>query len=319
MVMVRAGSARLPGSSPRFDFNAAGRVTGGVLFWCLFSAMSLYGADSHIDHVTVAGRDLGKMQAALKSVGIATVNGGAHNNHATEMALVSFPDGAYLELIAIQPNADPQAVKAHSWAKFLSGDAGPCAWALREKDLATEGKRLKSAGIQVSAPERAGRVRPDGVRLEWETADIGGAVRGTILPFLIQDFTPRRDRAFPQGKPVTRDFRGVQYVVIAVKSLDDAIKLYHTAYGSPPPIKQVDKDWGAQLALLGGVPVILAQPINNDSWLSARIAQFGEGPCAFILDAAAPSHFRSATKSLWFGASISWFDTTTLGYYLGYR
>jgi len=167
--MVRAGSARLPGSSPKFHFNAAGRVTGGVLFWC----MLLSAADSHIDHVTVAGRDLAKMQAALKSAGIATVNGGAHNNRATEMALVSFPDGAYLELIAIQPNADPQAVKAHSWAKFLNGDAGPCAWALREKDLAAEVKRLKAAGIEVSAPERAGRLRPDGVRLEWETADIG--------------------------------------------------------------------------------------------------------------------------------------------------
>src|SRR5262249_1142638 len=107
---VRAGSAPgLPGSSPRFAINAAGRVTGGVLFWCAL----LCAADSHIDHVTVAGRDLSHLQSALKAVGIASVYGGAHSNHATEMALVSFPDGSYLELMGIQRNADPDAVQRH--------------------------------------------------------------------------------------------------------------------------------------------------------------------------------------------------------------
>jgi catechol 2,3-dioxygenase-like lactoylglutathione lyase family enzyme len=303
----------LPGLSPKFAFNAAGRVTGGVLFFCAL----LCAADSHIDHVTIAGRDLSKLQANLKAVGIASINGGAHNNHATEMALVSFPDGAYLELMGIQPKADPEAVSRHVWAKFLNGDAGPCAWALREKDLDAEVRRLKAAGITVSAPERSGRQRPDGVRLEWETSDVGDLLRGTFFPFLIHDFTARRDRAFPQGKPVTRDFRGVSHVVIAVKNLDDAIKRYHAAYDAPPPIKQADKDWGAYLALLGNVPVILAQPLNADSWLNARLAEFGEGPCAFILDAANPGHYKTAARSRWFGAQVSWFDPTQLGWRLG--
>jgi hypothetical protein len=305
----------LPDSSPKFAFNAAGRVTGGFLFWCAL----LCAADSHIDHVTVAGRDLGKLQAALKSVGLASVYGGAHNNHATEMSLISFPDGAYLELMGIQPKADPEAVARHVWAKFLSGDAGPCAWALREKDLNAEVQRLRSAGIAVSAPERNGRLRPDGVRLDWETSDVGAFLRGTLFPFLIHDFTPRRDRAFPQGKPVTRDFRGISYVVIAVKNLDDAIKRYHEAYAVPPPIKQADKDWGAYLALLGNVPVILAQPLNADSWLNGRLAEFGEGPCAFILDAANPSHYKTAIRSRWFGTQIFWFDPAQLGWRLGYQ
>jgi hypothetical protein len=305
----------LPGSSPRIAFNAAGRVTGGILFLCAL----LCAADQHIDHVTVAGRDLPKLQAALKSVGIPSVYGGAHNNHATEMALVSFPDGAYLELMGIQHNADPEAVKRHVWSKFLDGDAGPCAWALREKDLTAEVQRLKAAGIAVSTPERSGRQRPDGVKLEWETSDVGDFLRGTFFPFLIHDFTDRRDRASPQGKPVTREFRGVSYVVIAVRNLDDAVKRYHAAYGSPPPIKQADKDWGAYLALLGGVPVILAQPLNADSWLNDRLEKFGEAPCAFILDAPNPAHFKAAQSSRWFGAQISWFDPEKLGWRLGYQ
>lgn len=296
--------------------SAAGRVTGGVLF---LLATVMFAADSRIDHVTVAGRDIKKLQAGLKSVGIESVYGGAHNNHATEMALVSFPDGAYLELMAIQPNADSAAINGHVWAKFLKEDAGPCAWALRSADIANEVKRLKAAGIPVSAPVRSGRTRPDGVRLEWDTSDVGSMLRGTFFPFLIQDLTPRNQRAFPQGKPVTREFRGVEYVVIAVKNLEDAIQRYHAAYDSPPPIKQADKEWGAYLALLGNMPVILAQPLNADSWLNQRIAQFGEGPCAFVLMAANPSHFKAATRTRWFGTEISWFDEQKVGWRLGYR
>src|SRR5690348_14958777 len=82
-----------------------------------------------VDHVTVAGASLEKMQAALAGTGIAAERGGPHNNHATEMAVVSFPDGSYLELIAIQPDADPQAVEHHPWAKFLRATAAPCGWA----------------------------------------------------------------------------------------------------------------------------------------------------------------------------------------------
>ena len=306
----------LQGPSPRFSLiHAAGRVTGGVLFLC---CSLLFAADSRIDHVTIAGSNLAKMQAALKSVGIDTVYGGPHTNHATEMALVSFPDGAYLELMAIQSNADPQAVSQHVWAKFLQQDAGPCAWALRVKDLAAEVARLKAAGVVVSAPTRSGRQRPDGVQLAWETSDVGDLLRGTFFPFLIHDFTPREQRAFPQGKPVTREFRGVARVVIAVKNLDDAIKLYHAAFGSPPPITQTDKEFGARLALLGGAPVVLAQPLNVDSWLTGRLAKFGEGPCAFILDAVNPSKLHAASKTRWFGGDISWFDATVLGWRLGF-
>ncbi|MCX6627812.1 MAG: VOC family protein [Candidatus Solibacter sp.] len=212
-----------------------------VLLWALPSL--LCAADSRIDHVTIAGSELKQMQAKLAAVGIASVYGGAHSNQATEMALVSFPDGSYLELMAIPPNAAAAAVARHAWSKFLQENAGPCAWAMREKNLSAEVSRLKAAGIAVSAPVSSGRTRPDGVRLDWETSDVGGETRGTFFPFLIQDRTPRAQRAFPQGKPVTREFRGVTRVVISVRNLDDAIQRYRQAYGVPRPIKQVDQSF----------------------------------------------------------------------------
>ncbi len=285
----------------------------------LAAAASLAAADSKIDHVTIAGSDLKQMQARLASIGITSVYGGAHSNHATEMALVSFPDGSYLELMGVPADADPQAVSAHVWGKFLKQDAGPTAWAMRTKNLASEVSRLKAAGVAVGTPSSSGRIRPDGVHLEWETSDVGDGIRGAFFPFLIQDKTARAQRVYPQGKPVTREFRGVSRVVIAVRNLDDAIKRYHQAYGEPPPIKQTDSAFGAYLALLGNLPVVLAQPLNADSWLTGRLERFGEGPCAFVLAAENPGHLQSASKARWFGAEVSWFDPEKLGWRLGFE
>jgi Glyoxalase-like domain len=294
-----------------------------VLLWAALLWVAppvlLCAADSRIDHVTIAGSELKPMQAKLAAVGIATVYGGAHSNHATEMALVSFPDGSYLELMGIQPHAEAAAVAGHVWAKFLKEDAGPCAWAMREKNLAAEVSRLKAAGVAVSAPVGSGRTRPDGVPLEWETSDVGGAARGTFFPFLIQDRTPREQRVFPRGKPVTKEFRGVTRVVIAVRNLDEAIERYRQAYGSPRPIKQVDQSFEGYLALLGNLPVVLAQPLNAGSWLAARIGRYGEGPCAFVLGAVNPGRFQGQAKTRWFGAEISWFDEEKLGWRLGFE
>lgn len=275
-------------------------------------------AELRIDHVTIAGSDLQGMEAHLATVGIHPVYGGAHTNHATEMALVSFPDGSYLELMGIQAHADQAAVSKHSWAKELRGNAGPTAFAARAVDLAAEAARLRAAGIAVSAPERGGRERPDGRKLEWETADVGTGTRGAFFPFLIQDFTARNLRAFPQGKPVTKDFSGIGHVVLAVRNLNDAVKLYRQAFGLGEPLREVDSDFGAQLAYFGSGPVILAQPLTNESKLARRIERFGEGPYAVILAGGRSGKYRTAEKARWFGLRIDWLDPSELGWYLGF-
>lgn len=281
-------------------------------------AIVLSAADLRVDHVTIAGGELKQLQAHLSGIGIDSVYGGPHSNGATEMALVSFPDGSYLELMSPRANADPLAVARLPWAQFLKADGGPCAWAVREKDVAAEVERLRAAGIEVSAPVRSGRRRPDGVRLDWETAQVGTEPNGTFFPFLIHDFTPREQRAFPEGKPLNKDFGGVTKVVIAVRDLEASVKRYRQAYGTPPPIKEVDAVFGAHLALLGGVPVILAQPLTANSWLAQRLAQFGEGPCAFVLDRRR-GRYQAAGETRWFGMKISWFDSQKLGWRLGFE
>jgi hypothetical protein len=271
-----------------------------------------------LDHATVAGSNLKSMQAALEATGIVVQYGGPHANGATEMSLASFPDGSYLELIAVRPGADPKAVEAHTWARFLKEAAVPCAWAAQVSDLSAEAARLRKAGVKVSEPVRSGRARPDGVRLEWETVQVGDA-QGAFFPFLIHDFTPRRNRAFLSGKPANRDFGGIEQVVIAVADLDEALKRYRAAYDLPLPLKQVDRDFGAHLAVLGGTPVVLAAPLTPDSWIAGRIAKFGEGPCAFVLSGRRTGRYRAAFQTRWFGVDVSWFDPARLGWRLGWK
>ncbi len=269
---------------------------------CFFLMTALFAADLKIDHVTVAGTDLKEMQARLAAVGIPSEFGGPHSNGATQMAVTSFPDGSYLELIALQTNPDPKALAEHYWSAQMRGNAGPAAWAVRSADVSAEAARLRTAGIAVSAPTSSGRTRPDGVRLDWETARVGPEPNGTFFPFLIRDITQRDARAFPSGRPTTTDYQGIKQVIIAVRDLKASVARFRQAYGFPAPIEYDDAALGARVAKFAGTPVILAAPLGPSSWLNARLDQFGESPCAFIL---------ASTKN-------GWFDPQKLGWRLGF-
>ncbi len=141
-------------------------------------------ADLEIDHVTIAGTRLADLRAAFSAAtGIPTEYGGPHANHLTEMALASFPDGSYLELMGIEQGADPAALAAHTWNRFLRENGGPCAFALRINDVNAEIRQLAHAGVRVGDAEKSGRARPDGVTLAWETADIGRGREGRSFRF----------------------------------------------------------------------------------------------------------------------------------------
>jgi hypothetical protein len=279
-------------------------------------ALPVGGVELKIDHVTIAGARLAEMRQAFSAAaGIPTEYGGPHSNHATEMALASFPDGSYIELMGIQQGADAAAVAAHTWSRFLRENGGPCAFALRVTDVNAEIERLSHAGIRVGEPEKSGRARPDGVALSWETADAGPGPRGSFFPFLIRDFTPRQNRVYPTGKPTSTRFGGVGLVVIGVRNLEASIAQYRKAFQLPEPKRQRDEAFGADLAWFPGTPVALTAPLKPGSWLAQRLAQFGDSPCAFVLQA--NSGLIGQKPSNWFGRSLFWSDTVKLGWHLG--
>ena len=289
-----------------------------LLLLTLLPLVQLRAADLRIDHVTIAGQRLEQMREAFASAtGIQPEYGGPHANHATEMALVSFPDGSYLELMGLQARPDSAAVAAHVWSKFLRNNLGPCAWAVRVPDVGVEVSRLNAAGIQVGQPEKSGRARPDGFALSWETADVGPGARGSLFPFLIRDFTPREKRAYPSGTPTNTRFNGIARVVIGVGDLDAAIAQYRKAYGLPAPMRQVDEGFGAELAWFDGTPIILARGLWAESWLGRRVATYGDAPCAFVLSGSGGP--MGGQASLWFDRRVVWANDTRLGWRLGFE
>jgi hypothetical protein len=97
------------------------------------------------------------------------------------------------------------------------------------------------------------------------------------------------------------------------------VQRYRQAYALPSPIEEVDKDLGAHLALFTGTPVVLAAPLPTSSWLIARLEQFGEGPCAFVLKGRKTGHYQTVSKTRWSMSDISWFDTAKLDWHLGFE
>ncbi len=278
---------------------------------CLLAALlpiALSGQQLKVDHVTVAGRDLKQMQDMFSSVNFPAEYGGKHNNGLTEMALKSFADGSYLELIAAQT---PAGALGHYWAKFIDGNAGPCAWAVSVPDIAAPAQRLKGLGISVEV-SKSGRARPNGVALAWETARIGSAPQGTFFPFLIHDLTQRDLRAFPKGKPTDPKISGIKWVVIGVRDLPAAVEQYRKVFQLPEPAYQEDAMLGARLAAFPGSPVILAGANTADSWLGRRLAQFGDAPCAFVIAAQGGKAFLTRGAATWFNQPVQWLDPQKL-------
>jgi len=264
-----------------------------------------------IDHVSVCGSNLDTLRQAFTDVGMTPVFGGPHGNGITQMAMIGFDDTSYIELIA---PIKPGATTGSGWAKFMSEDAVTCAWAVGTNVLLQQVDQLKKAGIPVKTPEPGSRKRPDGLSIEWTTADVGSGTPGSTLPFIIEDKTPRAWRIqvsdSVKGTPVS----GVENVVLGVNNLDASIALFRKAYGWAEPLTETQKDFG-RVAYFPGEPVILASP-SGGGWLADRLAKFGETPVAYFLAtrdfAAAVKKYKLSGTKTWFGQKVAWFDAGKL-------
>lgn len=260
-----------------------------------------------LDHVSICGSNLDTLRQIFTDAGLAPDLGGPHGNGITQMASIGFDDASYIELIApIKPGASAGS----EWAKFMSEDAVTCAWAGGTNVLLQEVDRLKKAGIPVTTPERGSRKRPDGMSIEWMTADVGNGTPGSTLPFIIEDQTPRAWRVQTSPSVAGSPLAGVENVVIGVNNLDASIAMFRKAYGWAEPLTEVQKDFG-KLAYFPGEPVILAAPTGG-GWLSDRLGKFGESPVAYLLSthdfAAATKKYKLNGTKTWFGQKVAWFD-----------
>src|SRR5262249_33021116 len=156
--------------------------------------------------------------------------GGVHATGQTHNALIGLVDGSYLELIALTPGS----TASDGWSQYMQDDAGVCAWAIRSTDIEADVAALRKRGIPVTDPSPGGRPRPDGVRLEWITAALGNGTIGGVLPFLIQDVTPRERRIV--ATKAAGAIEGVAEVLIGCTDLEATSDLFRQAFGWAEPI-----------------------------------------------------------------------------------
>ncbi len=275
-------------------------------------AAAASGHSLRVDHVTICGSDLAKLQEAFADLGLTVDYGGPHAKGGTHMAVLGLEDGSYVELVA---PVKAGAATDSGWSKLMLANAGACAWAVGSSDIQKDVDALKKAGFPVDGPFPGGRKKPDGKVLEWKTAALGSEQAGALLPFMIQDRTPREWRVQPSASAKQMGLTGIQAVVLGVPDLEAAIQTFHKAYGWSTPMREEHPEFGAKMAYFQGTPVILAAPLGADSWLAKRVKEVGESPVAFLLGG--PDFGKASAKaklapSKWFGFQVAWFDPEEL-------
>ena len=147
-----------------------------------------------LDHLVILVKDLEGAAEDYGRLGFRVTPGGEHADGLTRNALVPFRDGSYLELVAF---VDPEgtADNVWGWRKFSSRE-GLIDYCAASDDLGQEVRQLREMGFRTDGPHDGGRRLPDGGEIRWRSASI--AQDGKLLPFLIEDLTPR-SRRVPSG------------------------------------------------------------------------------------------------------------------------
>lgn len=269
-----------------------------------------------LDHVVFAWEDLDEIIEVFTRLGLVPDYGGVHDELGTEMAILGFEDGSYLELIAPVDHERPP----RQWPDNMFA-AGPCRWCLRSDDLRAELTRLRDTGATVSGPERRTRERPDGRVVAYEAAVYGTDGDTFQFPFLLRDLTPHRYRVQPSDSLAESSLTGIAKIVIAVKDIDEAIEKFNRLYAFPSPDREVNEEFGAALARFPGEPTILAEPLDDATWLASRVAAYPSYPCSFLLQTAdftvSTREFPVTDSIEIFGSRTAWFDSPVLVHKIG--
>jgi hypothetical protein len=171
-----------------------------------------------IDHLVIVVNDLEQAAKDYASLGFTVVPGGQHPV-GSHNALISFPDGSYLEIIAFYREATD-----HRWWTALSKGERLVDFCFQTDDLPGDTLKLRDAGVAINDPVIWSRKRPDGFELKWLLSLATGSHRG-VAPFLIEDITPRAAR-IPQQFGHANGIIGIDKVIIAVSDFSAIDRWY---------------------------------------------------------------------------------------------
>jgi hypothetical protein len=135
-----------------------------------------------IDHIIIGVSDLDAGIAAFeRATGVVPLRGGRHPMRGTENALVSLGGGVYLEIIAPQPDAQPNEMVTGLRALKAPALIG---WAVHVVDAKESAALLAGHGFMTSPPQPGSRVTPQGATLAWSTFNLQKPMANA--PFFIE-------------------------------------------------------------------------------------------------------------------------------------
>jgi catechol 2,3-dioxygenase-like lactoylglutathione lyase family enzyme len=183
-----------------------------------------------LDHLVILTEDLDRATRGYERLGFSVTPGGEHADGLTRNALVPFGDGSYLELVAFVNRKDARD-NVWGWRRFLSSGGGLIDYCAASDDLRADVEKLRAGGFEVDGPTEGGRRRSDGKELRWLIAII--RQEGRLLPFLIEDLTPRELRV-PGGSAAEHPNGaiGIHSLKIATPSAERAKRGFGTLAGS---------------------------------------------------------------------------------------
>jgi len=202
-----------------------------------------------LDHVVLVVGELPPAIRQFNQMGFTVTPGGVHAGGLTHNALVSFPDGAYLELLATTSRAKQNLLillrrigllrlsTARDTAfdrRFKSGIAsgsGLSDYCLLSSNLDIDVPAIQRRGLNMDGPVPGGRLRPDGQQVSWRTA-----VPPTVdLPFLIDDITPRQLRVpVPPPDGHSNQVIGIAGITLGVRDLEASTEQVRSLIGIEP-------------------------------------------------------------------------------------
>lgn len=210
-----------------------------------------------IDHVVILVANLDEAVRDYTALGFNVVPGGEHTNGSSHNALISFSDGAYIELIAFR---GPVPQDHLFYREGIT--EGLITFALLPTDAEADVAEINARGLAYKGPNPGGRLRPDGTNLQWQTA----TPPSRDLPFLCGDVTPRELRV-PGGDAQTHPngATGISRIVVETNNLQASTQKYSALLGVEPTMQRAEDRDATVWFALGAANIILA-PGTQPNW-----------------------------------------------------
>lgn len=228
------------------------------------------------DHFVLLVNELNRAIETFRGLDFETSPGGVHPDSGTQNALVPLGDGTYLELLAFQDKGLAERSRWRDGVRRLGVHEGFGTFVLGSDNLANDIKPPRENGLQITDPLPGSRLRPDGQMVVWRSAFFDGSATG-LMPFLIQDETPRSLRSEPptQGLGV---MARVNQVVVAVNNVESAQEKYRVLLSAEPRrVHNTDGDVEGYRFAADWGSIVLANSQRKGNAITDELAHRGEG------------------------------------------